>query len=119
VNFDPVWCWPKPVQRPYPPILLGSHGPHGMQRVIRYCDGWMPNAGPGSNFPGQVAKLRQLAEEAGRDPKTISITAFAAPPDRKTLDQYSAAGAERAVFFLPPAGADTVMPLLDRYAKLT
>jgi alkanesulfonate monooxygenase SsuD/methylene tetrahydromethanopterin reductase-like flavin-dependent oxidoreductase (luciferase family) len=106
------------VQRPYPPILLGSHGPHGMQRVIRYCDGWMPNAGAGSNFPGQVAKLRQLAEEAGRDPKTISITAFAAPPDRKTLDEYAAAGAERAVFFLPPAGTDTVMPLLDRYAKL-
>jgi probable F420-dependent oxidoreductase len=118
VNFDPVWCWPKPVQRPHPPILLGSHGPRGMQRVIRYCDGWMPNAGPGSNFPGQIAKLRQLAEEAGRDPKTIAITAFAAPPDRKTLDQYEAAGAERAVLFLPPAGADTVMPLLDQYAKL-
>jgi alkanesulfonate monooxygenase SsuD/methylene tetrahydromethanopterin reductase-like flavin-dependent oxidoreductase (luciferase family) len=118
VNFDPVWCWPKPVQRPYPPILLGSHGPRGMQRVIRYCDGWMPNAGPGSKFPGQIAKLRQLAEEAGRDPKTIAITAFGAPPDRKTLDQYEAAGAERAVLFLPPAGADTVMPLLDQYAKL-
>jgi alkanesulfonate monooxygenase SsuD/methylene tetrahydromethanopterin reductase-like flavin-dependent oxidoreductase (luciferase family) len=89
-----------------------------MQRVIRYCDGWMPNAGVGSNLPEQIAKLRQLAEEAGRDPKTIFITAFAAPPDRKMLDQYEAAGAERAVLFLPPAGADTVMPLLDQYAKL-
>src|SRR6266446_4002746 len=94
------------------------HGERGMQRVIRYCDGWMPNAGPGSNFPGQIAKLRQLAEEAGRDPRTIAITAFAAPPDRKTLDQYEASGAERAVLFLPPAEADTVMPLLDQYAKL-
>jgi len=89
-----------------------------MQRVIRYCDGWMPNAGRGSDFPRQVAKLRQLAAEAGRDPKTITITAFAAPPDRKTLEQYEAAGAERAVFFVPPAGADTVLPLLDQYAKL-
>jgi probable F420-dependent oxidoreductase len=118
VNFDPVWCWPKPVQKPHPPILLGSHGPHGMRRVIRYADGWMPNAGPGSKFPEQVAKLHELAKEAGRDPKTIAITAFGAPPDRKTLDEYAAAGAERAVFFLPAAGADKVLPQLDQYAKL-
>ena len=118
VNFAPVWCWPKPVQQPYPPILLGSHGPRGMQRVIRYCDGWLPNAGRGVDLPGQIAELRGLAERAGRDPKTISITAFAAPADRKILDQQEGAGAERAVFFLPAAGADTVMPLLDQYAKL-
>lgn len=118
VDFDPVWSWPKPVQKPHPPILLGSHGPHGMRRVIRYGDGWLPNAGPGVDLPKQIAELRLLAEEAGRDPKTISITAFAAPPDRKILDQQEAAGAERAVFFLPPAGTDTVMPLLDQYAKL-
>jgi len=118
VNFAPVWCWPKPVQQPYPPILLGSHGPRGMQRVIRYCDGWLPNAGRGVDLPGQIAQLRGLAERAGRDPKTISITAFAAPADRKILDQQEGAGAERAVFFLPAAGADTVMPLLDQYAKL-
>jgi len=118
VNFAPVWCWPKPVQQPYPPILLGSHGPRGMQRVIRYCDGWLPNAGRGVDLPGQIAQLRGLAERAGRDPKTISITAFAAPADRKILDQQEGAGAERAVFFLPAADADTVMPLLDQYAKL-
>jgi hypothetical protein len=62
--------------------------------------------------------LRHQAEQAGRDPKTISITAFATPPDRKVLDQQEAAGVERAVFFLPAAGADTVMPLLDQYSKL-
>jgi probable F420-dependent oxidoreductase len=118
VNFDPVWCWPKPVQKPHPPILLGSHGPRGMQRVIRYCDGWLPNAGPGVDLPKQITELRHLAEQAGRDPKTISITAFLAPPDRKILDQQEAAGAERAVFFLPAAAAGTVMPLLDQYAKL-
>jgi probable F420-dependent oxidoreductase len=118
VNFDPVWCWPKPVQKPHPPILVGSHGPRGMQRAIRYGDGWLPNAGPGVDLPKQIAELRRLAERAGRDPKTISITAFAAPPDRKILDQQEAAGAERAVFFLPAARADTVMPLLDQYAKL-
>ena len=118
VNFDPVWCWPKPVQKPHPPILLGSHGQRGMQRVVRYCDGWLPNAGRGVDLPAQITQLRRVAEEAGRDPKTISITAFAAPAERKTLAQYEAAGAERAVFFLPAADADKVMPLLDQYAKL-
>jgi probable F420-dependent oxidoreductase len=118
VNFDRVWCWPKPVQRPHPPILLGSHGPRGLQRVVRYCDGWLPNAGRGSDLVGQIGELRRCSEQAGRDPKTISITAFAAPADRKVVDQYEAAGVERSVFFLPPAGADTVMPLIDQYAKL-
>ena len=66
----------------------------------------------------QLRAERHLAEQAGRDPNTISITAFAAPPDRKVLHQQEAAGAERAVFFLPAAGADKVLPLLDEYAKL-
>jgi probable F420-dependent oxidoreductase len=118
VKFDRLWCWPKPVQKPYPPILLGSHGPRGLQRVVRYCDGWLPNAGRASDLIPQIGELRKCAEQAGRDPKTISITAFAAPPERKTIDQYEAAGVERSVFFLPPANADTVMPILDQYAKL-
>jgi probable F420-dependent oxidoreductase len=118
VNFDSAWSWPKPAQKPHPQILMGSHGPRGMQRVIRYCDGWLPNAGPGVDLPKQIGELRHLAEQAGRDPKTISITAFATPPDRKVLDQQEASGVERAVFFLPAAGADQVFPLLDQYAKL-
>lgn len=118
VSFDPVWCWPKPVQKPHPPILLGSHGPRALQRVVRYCDGWMPNAGRGGDLPPQIAELRRCAEQAGRDPKTISVTAFAAPPERGVIDQYESAGVERSVFFLPPDAADKVMPVLDRYAKL-
>ena len=118
VNFDPVWCWPKPVQQPHPPILLGSHGPRGIQRVVRYCDGWLPNASGGTDLLREIVELRRCAEQAGRDPKTISITAFAAPPERRVIDQYESAGIERAVFFLPPEGADKVLPLLDRYAQL-
>jgi probable F420-dependent oxidoreductase len=118
VNFDPVWCWPKPVQKPYPPILLGSHGPRALQRVVRYCDGWLPNVGRGGDLVPQMTELRRLAEQAGRNPKSISVTAFAAQADRKILDSYEAAGVERAVFFLPPEGADKVLPVLDQYAKL-
>jgi len=118
VNFDPVWCWPKPVQKPHPPVIIGTHGPRALQRVVRYCDGWLPNAGRGGELVPQIAELRRLAQEAGRDPKTISITAFAAPTDRRTLDSYEAAGVERAVFFLPPEGRDKVMPVIDQQAKL-
>jgi probable F420-dependent oxidoreductase len=118
VNFDPIWSWPKPVQKPHPPILLGSHGPRALQRVVRYCDGWLPNCGRGGDLPAQIAELRRCAEQAGRDPKTISITAFAAPPDARVIEQLEAAGVERSVFFLPPERVDKVMPVLDRYAKL-
>jgi alkanesulfonate monooxygenase SsuD/methylene tetrahydromethanopterin reductase-like flavin-dependent oxidoreductase (luciferase family) len=87
VNFDPAWSWPKPVQKPHPPILMGSHGPRGIERAIRYCAGWMPNAWAGVDLPEQTDELRCLAEEAGRDHQTTSITAFATPPERKLLDQ--------------------------------
>jgi hypothetical protein len=86
--------------------------------VIRYCDGWLPNAGRSSDLLPEIAEFRRCAEQAGRDPKTISITAFAAPPDRGVIDQYESVGVERSVFFLPPEASDKVTPVLDRYAKL-
>jgi probable F420-dependent oxidoreductase len=118
VHFEPVWCWPKPVQKPHPPILLGSHGALALQRVVRYCDGWLPNCGRGGDLPAQITELRRCAEQAGRDPRTISITAFAAPLDRGAIESYEKAGVERSVFFLPPEGRDKVMPVLDRCAKM-
>src|SRR6516162_3432823 len=65
-------------------ILMDSHGPRGMERVIRSCEGWLPNAGPGVELPKRITELHRLAEQAGRDPKTISITAFIAPPDPRS-----------------------------------
>jgi probable F420-dependent oxidoreductase len=118
VNFDRIWSWPKPMQKPHPPILLGSHGPRALQRVVRYCDGWLPNAANAKYLIPQITELRHCAEQAGRDPKSISITAFGAKPEREVIDQYQAAAVERSVFFLPPEGADKVLPVLDRYAKL-
>ena len=118
VNFDRIWSWPKPMQKPHPPILLGSHGPRGLQRVVRYCDGWLPNATNPKHLIPQITELRRCAEQAGRDPKSISITAFGARPERAAIDQYQAAEVERSVFFVPPEGMDKVLPALDRYAKL-
>jgi alkanesulfonate monooxygenase SsuD/methylene tetrahydromethanopterin reductase-like flavin-dependent oxidoreductase (luciferase family) len=118
VNFDPIWSWPKPQQKPHPPILLGGHGPKALKRVVDYCDGWMPIAPLAGDLVAGVKDLRSMAEKAGRNPKSISISAFWAPPDEGTLGGYAEAGVGRAIFALPPASRDEVLPIVDRYAKL-
>jgi probable F420-dependent oxidoreductase len=118
VNFDPIWSYPKPVQRPHPPILMGGQGSKALRGVIEYCDGWMPIPGRIENLVPQVDALRRQAEQAGRDPKSISITIFWGRADKAALEQYEKAGAERVIFLLPPAARDTVMPKVDEYAKL-
>jgi probable F420-dependent oxidoreductase len=117
VNFDKLWSWPKPVQRPHPPILLGGHSPQMLRRVVDYCSGWMPIGIRASNIIENVATLRQLAERSGRDPQTISLTIFGAPADAAVVQQYRAIGVERVTFGLPPAPRDKVLPLMDRYAE--
>ena len=121
VDFDPVWAYPKPVQKPHPPVIMGGDGPRTIDRVIAYGDGWMPILGrpaEGPGLPEKIADLRQRAEEAGRDPSSISISTFGAPGDRDGLDKLENAGVERVVFGLPSAERDKVEPILDHYAKL-
>jgi probable F420-dependent oxidoreductase len=118
VNFDPIWSYPKPVQRPHPPILMGGQGSKALQGVIEYCDGWMPIPGRVENLVPQVEGLLREAKEAGRDPKSISITIFWGQNDKAAIEQYQKAGAERVIFLLPPAPRDKVMPKVDEYAKL-
>jgi len=119
VNFGPIWSFPKPVQKPHPPILMGGDGPTTFDRVVEFCDGWMP-IGPRApiNFPGKIAALRTRGEKAGRDPASISISIFHAKTDEAVLRSYQEAGVERAIFGLPSADRDSILPLLDRYAKL-
>jgi probable F420-dependent oxidoreductase len=118
VNFDPIWSFPKPAQKPHPPILMGGQGTKALKGVIEYCDGWMPIPARIEDLSKKVSDLRHQAEQAGRDPKSISITVFWGRADRKTVDQYEQAGAERVIFLLPPEGRDTVMAKVDQYAKL-
>ena len=118
VNFDPIWSFPKPMQKPHPPILMGGDGPTTFDRVIEFCDGWMPIGLRLANPEEKIAALRKRAGEAGRDPSSISITIFAANAERKALDDLERAGAERAVFYVPSAGRDKVLPVLDRYVQV-
>ena len=120
VNFDKIWSHPKPVQKPHPPILMGGYGPTTFDRVIRFCDGWLP-LGYRMNVTDLVQKvtaLRRQAEETGRDSKSISITVFGASPEPATIQELAKAGVERAVFMLPAAPRDKVLPLVDRYTSL-
>jgi probable F420-dependent oxidoreductase len=118
VKFPPLWSWPKPAQKPHPPVLLGGHGRRALERVVDYCDGWLPIAVRAGDLATEIAALKQLAAEKGRDPKSITISVYGAPADADELARLRAAGVTRAIFGLPPAGADKVLPLLDRYATL-
>jgi probable F420-dependent oxidoreductase len=118
VNFDPIWANPKPLQKPHPPILMGGFGAGTHDRVIEFCDGWIPIGFRSAGIIEGIADLRQKAAAAGRDPATISVSIFGAKPDRAAVDELANAGVERVIFNLPSAKSDTVLPLLDKYREL-
>lgn len=118
VNFDPIWAYPKPAQKPHPPILLGVNTPSARQRVVDFCDGWLPIAARAGDLAAGIADLRARAEKAGRDPASISVSVFHAKAEEGALRSSQEAGVERVLFALPPADRDSVLPLLDRYARL-
>jgi probable F420-dependent oxidoreductase len=118
VNFDPVWMYPKPKQKPHPPLFLGGESDHTLKRVVEFCDGWFPRTRGG--FDPKVAKerLKKAAEAGQRDPKTLSMTVFAAPPDAAKLAAYRAAGIERVLLEVPDVSRDETLRVLDRNAAL-
>ena len=121
VNFDKMWAYPKPVQRPHPPILMGGDGPTTFDRVVDYCDGWMPIGGRGSGGPSLAEKivlLKRQAEDAGRDPDSLNITSFGMRPDPDLIGRMRDAGVDRVIFSLPSEERAAVTPLIDECAKL-
>ena len=118
VNFDPVWSYPKPAQKPHPPILLGGSSDHTLKRVVEFCDGWFPINRPGFNAKEAVGRLRQTAAAAGRDYATLSISVFWAPADEKVLAEFREAGIDRAILAIPDATRDEILSVLDKTAHL-
>src|SRR3954469_5896919 len=101
VRTEPAWMSPKPLQKPYPPVLLGGETDHTLKRVVEFCDDWFPRAGAGFDPAVAVGRLRAAAEAAGRDPATLSITVFRAPPEAAALARYREAGIRRVLLEVP------------------
>jgi probable F420-dependent oxidoreductase len=126
VQFDPLWSWPKPVQRPRPPVLLGGGGPTVLRRAVRYADGWMPfregteqvtddPSGDPEDFEETLARriteLNEVAASAGRQP--LPVTLFNPCPHAAALQRYRRMGIERVVFWLPTLPEPDLLRILD------
>jgi alkanesulfonate monooxygenase SsuD/methylene tetrahydromethanopterin reductase-like flavin-dependent oxidoreductase (luciferase family) len=120
VDFPPMMTWPKPAQKPRPPVIVGGAFPWAARRAIRYGDGWIPLAG-GARYGDPLdylPRFRQMAQEAGRDPRSLRVIVGGAPQDPDLLKRYRDLGVAGVNFPVPPAKADEVFPVLDRVAKL-
>ena len=118
VNFGPMMTWPKPVQKPHPPVIVGGAFPYSARRAIRYGDGWIPQAARGSytEIGDLIPEFRKMATEAGRDPDSIAITVWFPRRDPDLMKRYQDMGVERVVFNLESEKADTTMPVIDQIA---
>lgn len=125
VDFDPIWSDPKPASPGGPPVLLGASSKYSFDRVADYCDGWMPifadhdrsTASGAPDYAGGIASIKRSWAENGRS-GTPDFSIFGCPPNHNKLESLIDTGFNRLIFGLPSADADTVLPLLDRYAEL-
>ena len=115
VDFNPSWSWPKPIQTPHPPILLGGESIHTLRRVVAYCDGWLPRARDPEQVLAGMEQLKQMADEAGRE---IPVSVFGIAPKVDMINQFEAAGAKRCIILLPAENESSTLERLDAYAEL-
>jgi probable F420-dependent oxidoreductase len=116
VDFDPIWSWPKPVQKPHPPILVGGNGKTVFDRVLAYGDEWFPNrVGEDEQMIARIEELQVAAKEAGRDP--IPVTVQLAPRDPKRLEAFAQAGMTRGVFMLRAGERSDIERKLEQFTE--
>ena len=120
VDFPEMMAWPKPVEKPHPPILVGSALPHAARRSVRYGDGGAPitSRGQEGDIERILACFRQMLSEAGRDPQSVPVGLFGATEDVDRLVSYRNLGIARIVVMLPSVKTDQMLPMLDRWAAL-
>jgi probable F420-dependent oxidoreductase len=115
VKFGPMMTWPKPVQKPHPPVLMGGGMPYGARRALAIAEAWMPHARrPNYHLLEVLPKFREMERAAGR---VMPITAFAAEHDPARWPAYAEAGIERIVLSLESATSEAVLPQLDHWAE--
>jgi probable F420-dependent oxidoreductase len=108
VNFERIWSWPKPAQRPHPPVLVGGNGPTVIDRVLAFGDAWMPN-----HWRNHI--LDRANELVSRAERPIDLMVMGVPADARVIAEYEAAGFRRAIHWLPSAGRGPVEAALDKY----
>jgi probable F420-dependent oxidoreductase len=120
VDFPAMLCWPKPAQKPHPPVIVGGAFPYGARRAIAYGDGWIPHLSrPQYEDVGDfVPRFREMAAAAGRDPASLPVTVWGVGEDERLLERHRALGVARVVVSLPSAAEGEIMPILDRWAAL-
>ena len=117
VDFPPVRCLPLPVQKPHPPVLLGGEAKNVFRRIVQWADGWLPLRMSPEQVAAARAKLSEMADAAGRDPKSITITVSGVPTDKDAIKQYEDAGADRALVRLTRTGQSDVLAELEDMAQ--
>ena len=117
VDFPPVRCLPLPVQKPHPPVLLGGEAKNVFRRIVQWADGWLPLRMSPEQVAAARAKLSEMADAAGRDPKSITITVSGVPTDKDAIKQYEDAGADRALVRLTQTGQSEVLGELEDMAR--
>ena len=120
VKVPSMMTWPKPVQKPHPPVIVGGAFPYSARRAIRYGNGWIPQAVRGGykEIAELIPEFRKMATEAGRDPKSIAITVWFPRKDPDLMKRYEDLGVERVVFSVASEPADKVLPQLDAIGAL-
>jgi probable F420-dependent oxidoreductase len=108
VNFDRIWSWPKPAQRPHPPVLVGGLGKTVLDRVLAFGDAWFPNFGP-ENLLDRVAELRSRAD------REIPVMAMGVPADPGAIEPLQKAGFTRVVRWIPSGNLSVVEAALERW----
>jgi probable F420-dependent oxidoreductase len=120
VDFPPMMTWPKPVQKPHPPVIVGGAFPYASRRAVRYGNGWIPHSRRPQyeDVTEYLPQFRAMLAEAGRDLAEVPVTVWGVPPDLDRLKRYEEQGISRGVVQLAPEPADKTLPLLDRWAEL-
>ena len=119
-DFPPVYSYPKPAQKPHPPILLGGNAKNVLRRVATYGDGWLPNRATASQIEESRKILDTLASERDRDPASLTISVFGQAPDttRQQVDDFMNAGALRVSAWAPHCETEKEMgDELERMAE--
>jgi probable F420-dependent oxidoreductase len=117
-DFPPVYCYPKPAQKPHPPVILGGHARNVLQRVARWGDGWLPNMASPAQVEESRKLLDSLATEQGRDPASLTISVYGQPADRDLIQSFLNAGANRVVVRPEPCATEAeIGQQLERTAE--